>query len=194
MAAFFWAAPRTRLTTSRRAAARRRRHPAAAAHTARHTRRTDRAQTAERLQTSDVRCIIGELHGDNTRVANLHASHALHHTHERIMPTRGTHHNIGDAWLQQLHHCFLTLTRALQESNMDVTDQCRNGCSTGTCMNAATEGDVLTPCARQRTPAADVTQGTSTIDKDTALCQTLKAYLRPTAPKISRTLRLVAPR
>jgi hypothetical protein len=38
------------------------------------------------------------------------------------MPERGTHHNIGDAWLQQLHHRLLTLTRGLQESHMSQTN------------------------------------------------------------------------
>ena len=169
MAAFFWAAPRTRLMTSRRAAARRRRHPAAAAHTARHTRRTDRAQTAERLQTSDVRCIIGELHDDNTRVANLHANHTS-------CITRANH---AGTWHSPQHRGRLAAAaspsppdpHARPAGKSHVTDQCRDSCSSGglTCMNAATEGDALTPCARQRTPAAHITQGISTMDKNTAL-------------------------
>ena len=52
------------------------------------------SKTSKRLQTRDIFCIVGELHDNNTCVPN---------------------HGIRNAVLQQLDHCVLSLTRALQQ-------------------------------------------------------------------------------
>jgi hypothetical protein len=89
-----------------------------------HKQRTNRSQTAKRLQTSNIFCIVGELHDDNTCVPNLRGSHMSNISH-MLQVARVTYHGIRDALLQQLDHSVLTLTRALQQQHYKSHSTCR---------------------------------------------------------------------